>query len=72
MIVLEHADRQWVVPVRDVHGIHEFDERDVEPVPVTVSQSPTPFTRGLVRWRDRRIGVLDGELLLSAIARKLA
>lgn len=72
MVLLERDGREWVVPVGDIHGIQRFGDADVEPVPLTVSQSPNPFTIGLLRWQDRRVGLLDDELLLATLARRLS
>ena len=71
MVLLERGGREWVVAVSGIHGIHRFGSADIEPVPQTLAQSPNPFTTGLVRWQDRMVGVLDDELLLSTIARRL-
>jgi chemotaxis-related protein WspD len=72
MVVLERDGREWVAPVGEIHGIHRYGDADIEPVPLTLSQSPNPYTVGLVRWGDRMVGVLDDELLMSALARRLA
>jgi chemotaxis-related protein WspD len=72
MVVLERDGREWVAPVGDIHGVHRYGAADLEPVPLTVSQSPNPYTVGLVRWGDRMVGVLDDEVLMSALLRRLA
>jgi chemotaxis-related protein WspD len=72
MVLLEKNGREWVVAVSGIHGIHRYGPEDIEPNPQTLAQSPNPYTIGLVRWRDRMLGVLDDELLLSTIARRLA
>jgi len=71
MVLLEHDGRDWVVPVSEIHGIHKYGDADIEAVPVTVSQSPNPYTIGLVRWQDRLLGLLDDELVISALTRRL-
>ena len=72
MVVLERDGREWVAPVGEIHGVHRYGDAEVEPVPLTLSQSPNPYTVGLVRWGDRMVGVLDDELLMSALTRRLA
>jgi chemotaxis-related protein WspD len=72
MVLLERREGgDWVVPVTEIHGIHRYGDDDIEPIPMTVSQSPNPYTIGLVRWQDRLLGVLDDELLIAALARRL-
>jgi chemotaxis-related protein WspD len=71
MVLVEREGGDWVVPVTEIHGIHRYGSDEIEPVPMTVSQSPNPFTVGLVRWQDKRLGVLDDELLVAALARRL-
>jgi chemotaxis-related protein WspD len=72
MVILERDGREWVAPVGEIHGVHRYGDRDIEPLPQTLSQSPHPYTVGLVRWGDRMVGVIDDELLMSALARRLA
>jgi len=72
MVVLEHDGREWAAPVGEIHAVHRYGDSDIEPVPLTLSQSPNPYTVGLVRWADRMVGVLDDEMLMSALARRLA
>jgi chemotaxis-related protein WspD len=72
MVVLERDGREWVAPVGDIHGVHRYGVADIEPVPLTLSQSPNPYTVGLVRWEDRMVGVLEDELLMATLARRLA
>ena len=71
MVLIEREGGDWVVPVTEIHGIHRYGDEDIEQVPMTVSQSPNPYTVGLVRWQERLLGVLDDELLVSALARRL-
>jgi chemotaxis-related protein WspD len=72
MVVLERDGREWVAPVGDIHGVLRYGDADIEPLPVTLAQSPQAYTVGLVRWADRMIGVLDDELLMSVLARRLS
>jgi len=44
---------------------------ELDPPPATVQRSSQPFLRGLFRWRDNLVGLLDDELLLGALGRRV-
>ena len=52
--------------------IHQLPLDDVGPAPATVSQSAQAFLRGMFSWRGRQVGLLDGDLLLGTVARRVA
>jgi chemotaxis-related protein WspD len=56
-----------IFPVDEVQGVVRFNENNLEPTPMTVSKSPAAYTKGILALRDHQVGVLDEELLFSAL-----
>ncbi|EJN03559.1 chemotaxis protein CheW [Herbaspirillum sp. YR522] len=71
MVVALHEAQTLVFPVDEVAGVQRFDADDVEPVPTTLAQLATPYARGLLDWRGRKVGLLDHGLLFYALARAM-
>jgi chemotaxis-related protein WspD len=72
MLLVGHGDRQWALPVGDVLGLHHMRPAEIERPPAQAGHASPPFVCGVACWAERRVGVLDHELLVSAIARSLA
>jgi chemotaxis-related protein WspD len=62
---------EWAVPVDETLAIHRLSEGELTPAPSTVARSAQGFLRGMFPWRLHHVGLLDGELVLGAIARRL-
>lgn len=69
MIVVERGTDFWVFPVDEVHGVFRFERGDLKNVPVTVAKSTANFLKGMLSWENKRIGVLDEDLLLNSLRR---
>jgi chemotaxis-related protein WspD len=72
LLVIQHEDQRAVCPVDEVHGIVRFHPRDLAPAPATVAKDTASYTRSLLSWADKSVGVLDGELLFHTVNRNLA
>ncbi|VAX12823.1 hypothetical protein MNBD_GAMMA24-1813 [hydrothermal vent metagenome] len=71
-IIIAHADTgQFVFPVSEVHGIHQYQEEELGEVPVTVSKATATYTQGMLKWKDRHVACLDNELLFYSLSKKL-
>lgn len=71
-IIIAQADNgQFVFPVSEVHGIHQYQEEDLGGVPVTVSKATATYTIGMLKWKDRHVACLDNELLFYSLNKKL-
>lgn len=69
MILVEKGDDSFVFPVSEVHGTWHYAERAISALPATLANARHNFTRGIVCWEDRHVGILDSELLFYALAR---
>lgn len=71
VVVIQIADLRFACPVDDVHGIHRFPEGHVRRLPSTLEKASTRFSRGLLSWRDRSVGLIDEDALSQALRRSL-
>ncbi len=60
-----------VFPADEVLGIHRFQVSDLREPPATVAKSNFSYTRGLLSWAGRTIGLLDAERVFSSLNRSL-
>ena len=71
MISVTWNDQSFVFPASEVHGIHRYGDEELQASPATVSKSKSSFTTGIVKWKDRHVGILDTELLFYALSKGL-
>jgi chemotaxis-related protein WspD len=72
LLVIQHGGQRAVCPVDEVHGIVRFHPRDLTPVPATIAKAAATYTRSLLSWADKPVGLLDDELLFHTVNRNLA
>ena len=65
LLVIRRDQVRAVCPVDEVHGIHRFHPRELKDVPTTVARAAATYSKALLSWRDRSVGLLDDELLVS-------
>lgn len=59
-------------PVDEVQRTHRLTAGDVKQIPATISKSASNYTKGILAWRDRLVGVLDHESIFKAVNRTIA
>lgn len=69
MVVMELRNRVWVFNADEVHGIEAVEIDRMENAPVTVTRSKGNYLSALFSWKDRRVGILDADLLWEALKR---
>jgi chemotaxis-related protein WspD len=58
--------------VSEVYGLHRYHRRDVRGVPATLAKAAAgTYTIGMLPWKDKMVGCLDGELLFYALNKGL-
>lgn len=72
LLVARRTSGSVVFPVDEVQGMERFLTRDLRDVPATVAHARRSYTRALVPLQDRSVGLLDEQLLFSAVERALA
>lgn len=71
LIVAAKGQQSVVFPVSEVLGPLHYDPTELTPLPVTVSGSKAVYTKGMLRLRDRDVGMLDDALLFRILTRNL-
>ncbi|QCW26320.1 hypothetical protein FE772_12245 [Lysobacter enzymogenes] len=56
----------------EVHGSLRYPLDDVRAVPSTVAHAVARFATGVLPWGERRVGLLDADLLLHALDRRIS
>lgn len=72
LLVLSWPDGAVAVPVDEAHGVHRFRDQDLKEVPATLARAQSTYTKAVLSWNERSVGVLDEHLLGYAITRSLA
>lgn len=71
MLAIQKNGEEWVFPVDEINGISQLDLSTLQNVPVTVAKSTANFLKGVITWKDKRIGLLDEELLFTSLRRSI-
>jgi chemotaxis-related protein WspD len=69
MIILETGRDRWACPADEVQGIYRVRPADIGTLPVTIGRSAARFTRGVLSWADRSVGIVDGKSLVCGLKR---
>jgi chemotaxis-related protein WspD len=72
LLAIGSGSVEWAVLVQDALTLHEVPEEQLSPPPATVSASAAPYVRGMFTWRDQPVGLLDEELVLATLRRRIA
>lgn len=72
MIAIVKDSVLWVFPVDEVMGIHYWDFAEMENLPINLTKSSVSYFKGILKWGNACIGVLDEELLFPSIVRNLS
>jgi chemotaxis-related protein WspD len=72
LLVLGWSQGAVAVPVDEVHGVTRFRPQDLQEVPATIARAQATYTRAILRWDERSVGLLDEQLLCYTINRSLA
>jgi chemotaxis-related protein WspD len=72
LLVLRREDVHAVCQVDEVAGVIRFDARTLTEVPGTLAHKGSRYSRKLLPWRERFVGLLDDQLLFYTIKRSLA
>ncbi|SNR83486.1 chemotaxis protein CheW [Pseudomonas segetis] len=72
MLILGSSNGVFVAPVDEVEGIHRIALSAIREPARGVGQAAGQYAKGVVRWRERSITLLDEQLLAQAMTRSLA
>lgn len=70
-LVVTHDMQKVVFPVDEIDGVERFDRSDWLTPPSTLAQSSVTYTHAILPWRDRKVGLLDTDLLFYTLKRSM-
>jgi len=71
-LVVGWENSRLVFPVDEIDGIYRFQTKELKEPPATVTKSNLSYTRGLLLWNQKTIGLLEAESLFPALNEKLS
>jgi chemotaxis-related protein WspD len=71
MVAIARGKELWVFPVDEIEGIDQWNLLKIENVPMTISKSAAPYIKGIMNIENKKVGLLDEELLFASLNRSL-
>lgn len=72
LLVLRRDDVHAACQVDEVSGVMRFDPAALTGIPGTLARAGSRYTRQLLPWQERLVGLLDEQLVFNTIRRSLA
>lgn len=71
MAVVDRSGERWVFEVDEILGVHRLAGAELQAVPVNVAKASSSYTRGVFLLRERKVALLDDELVFNALKRSI-
>ena len=71
LLVARERGLRLAFPVDEVHGTQRYDSAELKPAPSTVARATASYTRAVLPWEGRAVGLLDEGLLFHSLNRNL-
>jgi len=71
MVLIELAGQRWVFPVDAVHGVQRFDKSEIFAVPATAQHDAAALVCQVLKWNERRVGLLALEKAIVSLDKTL-
>jgi len=72
MLFLQHEGLRAVCPVDEVFGVQRFRPEELVPIPATLAKATPTYTKSVLAWQEKTVGLLDELLLFYSMNRGLA
>ena len=69
IIVAEYNKKRYVFPVSEIGSIFRYFKDTLERVPTTVSGLSASYMYGVIKWRERYVGLLNADHLFGSLER---
>jgi len=69
MVVISQDHHRFVFPVSEVRGVYRFELSDMKSAPATAMNCSVHYLKGMLVWEGRNVGVIDPDLLFTALER---
>jgi len=70
-IVIDDGEENFAFPVTEVREIIHYDDNDLQPTPSTLRKDTSCFVRGIVQHNNVDIGILDSDLVFTALHKNI-
>lgn len=70
-IVISDDQEDYTFPVSEVNNILRYDPDLLEKPPATINEASASFVRGIIKHNRLNIGILDSDLVLTALHRNI-
>jgi len=70
-IVISDEQEDYTFPVSEVNNILRYDPDLMEKAPSTISDAASSFVRGIIKHNTLNIGILDSDLVFTALHRNI-
>ncbi|MEP6873509.1 MAG: chemotaxis protein CheW [Burkholderiales bacterium] len=71
LLVIGGDGQRLGFPVDEVHGIHRVHAHELKEVPGTVARATATYSKAILAWQQKSVGLLDDQLLLHTLSRSL-
>lgn len=71
MVAIVKENELWTFPVDEVDGVYEWDVLKIENIQVELCQSAIDYMKGIMLMENKRVGLLDEELLFASLKRSI-
>lgn len=71
MLIATVKDQPVAFRTAEVSGIHHYHPDELQAVPATLPKEASACSKGLLRWKERHIAVLDEHILSEKLIRSL-
>jgi chemotaxis-related protein WspD len=70
LIIAGNDEVRVAIPANEVHGVHRYRAREVQPAPSTLLRSN--YTTGIVAWNGKSVACLNSETVLMSLKKSLS
>jgi chemotaxis-related protein WspD len=71
LLVAQWDRHHFVFPADEVRGIHHFLRTELIDPPATLANARLAYTKGILAWQSRAVGLLNADLLFPSLNRSL-
>jgi chemotaxis-related protein WspD len=72
LLVINREGQRFAFPVDEVQGVHRYSARGLQALPTTLAKTIASYTRAVLPWCERAVGLLDESVLFETLKRSLA
>ncbi|MEQ1862405.1 MAG: chemotaxis protein CheW [Chthoniobacteraceae bacterium] len=72
LLVTSRDGERLAFPVDEIHGIHRCHPEQLGAVPATIAKSTATYTRAILPWQERSVGLLDDQFVFYSLNKSIA